>query len=104
MFSTYVNLSEQDIDNEFLKRAGVEVEEEAPAGMRPITCGECNTTNMPGNDFCYKCGYPISEEARKSIVSKEDIVKASPEYTVTLEEYQKLEDRMLRLEKMLDQK
>lgn len=71
MFSTYVNLSEQDIDDEFLERAGVEVVEETPSGMRPVSCGECNTTNMPGNDFCYRCGVGLSEQA----ISQEERLK-----------------------------
>lgn len=34
----------------------------------PITCGNCGTENPPDQDFCIKCGQPLSRSAVEGIV------------------------------------
>jgi integrase len=64
MFKTYLRLNETDTDREFLKRAGVDLEEtelgEAPI-LKPIPCSRCHYVNQPTGKFCSKCGAPLGE-------------------------------------------
>lgn len=65
MFQTYVSLGEQDIDREFLKQAGVKVQDESEKAekMKSPTCGRCHFVNAPGAQFCNKCGNPLTNRA-----------------------------------------
>lgn len=51
------------MDREFLKRAGLEVEDEGNARRLEVTCARCHTINPPSNDCCGKCGLPLTTEA-----------------------------------------
>lgn len=50
------------MDREFLRRAGVEVEDEGNARRLEVTCPRCHTINPPTNDCCGKCGLPLTTE------------------------------------------
>lgn len=63
MLRTYIQLQENDMDREFLKRAGLEVEDEGNARRLEVTCARCHTINPPSNDCCGKCGLPLTTEA-----------------------------------------
>ena len=65
MFQTYVSLGEQDIDREFLKQAGVPIQDEKEKAekLKSPTCGRCHFVNAPGAAFCNKCGNPITTKA-----------------------------------------
>jgi len=62
MLRTYIQLAEKDIDNEFLKRAGVKVEDEGNSRQIAQTCGVCHTVCGPTFRFCPKCGTGLSED------------------------------------------
>lgn len=62
MLRTYIQLQENDMDREFLRRAGVEVEDEGNARRLEVTCARCHTINPPTNDCCGKCGLPLTME------------------------------------------
>ncbi|MGD1003935.1 MAG: tyrosine-type recombinase/integrase [Methanoregulaceae archaeon] len=68
MFRTYVRLGEKDIDNEFLEKAGVQQKPaEITETLKPVTCPNCHVINAPTHDHCSKCGYPLTEEARRQV-------------------------------------
>jgi site-specific recombinase XerD len=65
----YFRLSDKDIDNEFLKQAGVPQDDKSKIDMRPVPCPKCHTPNPPGAEYCYKDGTPLS---RKAIAEHKD--------------------------------
>ncbi len=36
-----------------------------------VVCGECQTENSPENDFCSKCGLPLTRSAEEGIVENQ---------------------------------
>jgi site-specific recombinase XerD len=67
MFKTYVQLGEQQIDDEFLIQAGVKTKEQRDKkALLPHPCTNCGTVNPPVAGFCFKCGQPVTEEARET--------------------------------------
>jgi len=62
MLRTYIQLAEKDIDNEFLKQAGVKVEDEGNSRQIAQTCGVCHMICGPTFRFCPKCGTGLSEK------------------------------------------
>jgi integrase len=64
---TYLQLAEQDIDGEFLRKAGVAVEDEGNARRLEVKCPRCHTVNPPDNDCCGKCGMPLTADAEERI-------------------------------------
>jgi len=63
MFETYVKLGEDDIDAEYLAKAGVVVREDVVDELRARPCPNCHEINAPTFDHCFKCGWPLSSEA-----------------------------------------
>lgn len=64
MFSTYLHLTNDDIDREMMKVYGIEDKKEVKKkNLRPIQCPTCQEINRPDAKFCFKCGRPFSEEA-----------------------------------------
>lgn len=64
MFRTYVNLSEADIDNEFLDKAGIIRKEGKAKALKHIMCSECHSKNPPTGKYCTSCGTALTEEAQ----------------------------------------
>ena|GEM_PF-6425585 len=70
MFSTYVCLGEDEIDDEFLNKAGVKRKKKAEENvLAPITCARCHYLNAAGMAFCGKCGWALTDEAIASVES-----------------------------------
>lgn len=63
MFETYVKLGEDDIDAEYLSKAGVVVKAEVTDELKPRPCPNCHEVNASTFDHCFKCGWPLSPEA-----------------------------------------
>jgi hypothetical protein len=38
----------------------------------PVTCGNCQTENDPGNDFCSNCGQPLTRSAEEGMVENQE--------------------------------
>jgi hypothetical protein len=73
MFSTYLKLSEKDIDDEFLRRAGLKTEAEIGTDTdKPRQCMFCLAVNPPGSRFCRMCTRPLTEAAREEQGQKVD--------------------------------
>lgn len=85
MFRHYVVLSEKDIDNEILGKAGIRRREDEEAPLLPRTCGRCHTVCSPLSDYCHKCGEGLTEEAIATVEKMVSVAKASPE--VIIREY-----------------
>ncbi len=65
MFATYVSIGKESIDAEWLRKAGVQVDDgKVEESMMPRTCHQCGRVNAHDIDFCGKCGYPLSEAAK----------------------------------------
>jgi integrase len=68
MLRTYANLSERDIDGEFLTRAGIQKRvEESARPLSPRPCPRCHTINGPLTNYCSNCGMPLVEKAMKNL-------------------------------------
>ena len=73
MFSTYLKLSEKDIDDEFLRRAGLKTEAEIGTDDdKPRQCMFCLAANPPGSQFCRMCTRPLTGAAREEQNQKVD--------------------------------
>jgi integrase len=95
MFATYVCLSEEDIDNEFLAKAGIIKPEEKVNPLLPITCGECHNINAADSIFCGKCGFPLTPEAEnlmlKHLDDYIDDIESDPDFEPLNDDYKKFE-------------
>ena len=81
MFRTYVKLSEQNIDDEFLLKAGIEVKkEEKEEPIKPRMCGNCHHHNAPTDRFCSICGSPLTEEIARDLNSLKNEIKSTEDY------------------------
>ena len=68
MFRTYLKLSEKDIDDEFLRKAGLKTENELNADDdKPRQCMFCLAVNPPGSRFCRMCTKPLTTEAADEV-------------------------------------
>lgn len=101
MFSVYVNLTDNDIDEEFLRKAGIEVEEDASGIPKPITCANCHTINQPGNEYCFKCGMGLTPAAIADEDQVLETVRAQPEIQKQQEQLDAMRQEIKELKKML---
>lgn len=64
MFKTYVRLSEKDVDDEFLERAGIKTKTEKEENNHlPKQCKFCFAMNSPTGRYCHLCSAPLTSEA-----------------------------------------
>ena len=65
MFKTYVALGEKQIDDEFLTQAGIKtIEERDKDALKSRPCINCGLVNTPTSQFCSKCGFHLTDEAK----------------------------------------
>jgi site-specific recombinase XerD len=78
-FRTYVRLSEQDIDDAFLTRAGI-IQKDRPADdtLKARTCYRCKVINIPTARTCRDCGHPLTEEAMTARELIRDAIRKDP--------------------------
>jgi integrase/ribosomal protein L40E len=97
-WDTYVNLSEEDVDGEFLNMAGVSKEEKKAKiaeGLKPRICYYCGEESLSNAQFCWKCGSPLSKDARKEYDSADKQIEESELYQKAVEAaYQRLKAEM----------
>lgn len=102
----YVNLSEADLDGEFLRMAGVSKEEKKvriAEGLKPRPCYNCGEEGMSNADYCWKCGYPLtvkSRGAREVLEEKRARASGDPEYMAEIigEMQKKLQEQHQQIE------
>jgi len=72
--STYVHLSQRDIESAILRLHGIKAEEEEELKFKPIVCPRCKKENSPGSKFCSLCGLALELKAAIELDSKIDAV------------------------------
>ena len=81
MFRTYLKLSEKDIDDEFLRKAGLKTENEIDTDDdKPRQCMYCLAVNPPGSRFCRMCTKPLTSGAAEAVREAEKMLEGTPEY------------------------
>jgi site-specific recombinase XerD/ribosomal protein L40E len=104
-FRTYLKLSEKDIDAEILDKAGI-VKKEVSIQKLPekIVCPNCFKDNGPTARYCWKCGWGLTKEIKKSqtqaMKSAENIYAGVPAQTLT--EADKVEIANMAAQKILE--
>lgn len=98
MFETYVILSEQDIQNELMQRAGLsEIQKQKTDILKPRPCPRCHAVNAPTSEFCPVCGEPLTEEAReaqnKNILQMYYELESDPDFKEILDEYEQFKEK-----------
>lgn len=92
MFKTYLRLKETDVDREFLKHAGVDLEDtelgEAPV-LKPLPCSRCHYVNQPTSKFCAKCGLPLTEESALNLQDMITEIESDEQYKKIVDEVMK---------------
>jgi site-specific recombinase XerD len=78
MMKTYLVQSENDIDAEFLEKAGVRQKKDVIKPVGPIPCPECHTINGPTASFCSHCGRALSEEAIQDVRETQTKIEDHP--------------------------
>lgn len=64
MIQVYEHLTNDDVDREFARQAGIELEtEQINDAPEPIQCSTCHFTNPPGARFCARCGITLTPSA-----------------------------------------
>lgn len=80
MLSTYLLLKDSQIDTALLKRAGVEVQEEAAENKtKNLLCQKCYTMNAAGSEYCKACGEPLSRAAINKRLEEREISRKQQE-------------------------
>ena len=88
MIATYGHLTSGDIENEYLRMAGVEVErKEINESPKPVQCPDCFTVSPPNTSFCPKCGKALSASA---ISKKSDAMELLDSLTKNMTDAEKL--------------
>ncbi len=71
MTSTYIHLSNRDIDDVMLKISGLKKgKSEEEDTLRPKKCPRCKQNNIALSKFCNKCGMVLDEKTMVEIVEK----------------------------------
>ena len=92
MFKTYVKLDKSNIDAEFLKQSGVEVpEDEKAVPIKAVVCPTCHLVSPPTNQFCSRCGNPLSEDAKKEFKNLKEHALKDPKILKILMELADME-------------
>ncbi len=77
MAAVYVHLSGRDVERAVLRKVhGIEPEEvsEEESPLRPEACPNCGYVNPRDAEFCLRCGYPLSERARRRALEKKEAI------------------------------
>lgn len=79
-FQVYAKLADKDIDKEFLAKSGIKKKEERINPLGPRPCGQCPYVNLATDNFCAKCGYPLTQEVAASKQAADNYMELKPEY------------------------
>jgi len=102
MFSTYLHLTNDDVDREMMRVYGIEDKKEVKKNnLRPRQCPDCMEINRPDAKYCFKCGYSLTEEAK---MEKKGVEKALDAITPQLTQDQLTAIAELVAKKMQEQK
>lgn len=99
-FKTYVKLGEANIDDEFLSKHGIKVKDSESKRIKPRTCGNCQAVNAPTAEYCQKCGFALTDEAKSMVSDGRDISDRA--LTELLEHPEANIDKLKRLKAIFD--
>jgi len=71
--STYVHLSQRDIDDAILKLHGIKKEEKEEIKLKPTICPRCNHQNSPEAKFCTFCGLALDVKTALELDQKREL-------------------------------
>lgn len=80
MMKTYLVQSENDIDAEFLDKAGIRSKADAGRTLGPVPCPRCHAINGPTAEFCSQCGHTLVEGATIEFDEAVERIEESPLY------------------------
>ncbi len=69
MMRIYVNLAQQDVEETILKHYGIKPE--PTSSTETIKCPRCGATNPKEANYCWRCGYPLRQQASLELEIKE---------------------------------
>jgi integrase len=94
MMATYTHLSNDQMDDVLLETAGIKrVGRPKGPSMKPVQCEDCSTVNVPGAQFCYKCGRSLTGDSlTKMERMKKDIYENPDELIAFLQDLKKERD------------
>jgi integrase/recombinase XerD len=76
MASIYVHLSGRDVDDAILKCYGIVKQDQQMQNdpLKPKTCDRCHKINPATNEYCDRCGMPMTKQAVMELMQR-DLVK-----------------------------
>jgi integrase/recombinase XerD len=76
MASVYVHLSGRDVDDAILKCYGIVKQDHQIQNdpLKPRSCDRCHKINPPTNEYCDRCGMPLTKEAVIKLMER-DLMK-----------------------------
>jgi integrase/recombinase XerD len=69
MMRIYVNLTQQDIEETILKHYGIKPE--PTSSTETIKCPRCSASDSREANYCWRCGYPLHQQAALKLELKE---------------------------------
>ena len=89
MLATYAHVSNSHVDQVLLERAGVsEKKKRRDSLLKPVQCPQCQTINLPGAEFCGRCGLSFSEEGIAAVNVVRNLM-SNPDDLIAYAEYRK---------------
>lgn len=73
MLRIYVNLAQQDVEETILKHYGIHLPVQNNDN-RTIKCIKCGAINVRGANYCWRCGYPLHQQAAIELDKKKQEV------------------------------
>jgi len=94
MMATYTHLSNDQIDDILLEKAGVKrVGRPKGPSIKPVQCPHCSTVNNPGAQFCNRCGKSLTDEAESEEEEVRRFAKSPEKLRLLADELEKEAER-----------
>jgi len=71
MVDVYVELLPEDLKRAYMQMLGIQTIEQTEQTQEPIKCPHCGFTNLPGSNYCARCGCPLTLESTLSKIQEE---------------------------------
>jgi integrase len=89
MLATYAHVSNEYVDRVLLEQAGISGKKtRKEILMKPIQCPHCRFVNLPGAEFCGKCGLSFTEEGMTAVGVVRNLM-ADPDDLIAYAEWRK---------------
>lgn len=92
MMATYTHLSNDQVDDVLLEKAGIKrVGRPKGPSIKPIQCPHCSTVNIPGAQFCNRCGRSLTDQAENEEEDVRRFAKSPEKLRLLADELERLE-------------